>query len=120
MYYTLSQVCHGPHPNLLISKSYKATYLTHILCFPQMRPEAASEKVKVESEKSEYLELRIPEEWVVPLKAIGFDTIDKLKEVEKPGKLANDLNGYKKKKNRFTWVESGSRRGLDQGLDRFP
>ncbi len=29
--------------------------------------------------------------------ALGFDTIDKLKEVEKPGKLANDLNGYKKK-----------------------
>ncbi len=32
-----------------------------------------------------------------PLKALGFDTIDKLKELEKPGKLANDLNGYKKK-----------------------
>lgn len=27
---------------------------------------------------------------------LGY-TIDKLKEVEKPGKLANDLNGYKKK-----------------------
>ena len=26
-----------------------------------------------------------------------FTTIEKLKEVEKPGKLANDLNGYKKK-----------------------
>ena len=27
----------------------------------------------------------------------GYTTIDKLKEVEKPGKLANDLNGFKKK-----------------------
>ncbi len=28
--------------------------------------------------------------------ALGYTTIEKLKEVEKPGKLANDLNGYKK------------------------
>jgi hypothetical protein len=34
---------------------------------------------------------------VEPLKVLGFDTIEKLKTVEKPGKLANDLNGYKKK-----------------------
>jgi hypothetical protein len=27
----------------------------------------------------------------------GYTTIEKLKEVEKPGKLANDLNGHKKK-----------------------
>ncbi len=62
-----------------------------------MRPEVASGKLKVEIEKEEYTELGIPEEWVGPLKALGFETIDKLKEVEKPGKLANDLNGYKKK-----------------------
>ena len=62
-----------------------------------MRPEVASGKLKVESGKEKYLALGIPEEWVEPLKALGFDTIDKLKEVEKPGKLANDLNGYKKK-----------------------
>lgn len=30
-------------------------------------------------------------QWVEPLKALGFYTIDKLKEIEKPGKLANDL-----------------------------
>jgi hypothetical protein len=62
-----------------------------------MRPEVASQKLKVESKKEEFTELGIPEEWVDPLKALGFDTIEKLKEVEKPGKLANDLNGYKKK-----------------------
>jgi len=39
----------------------------------------------------------VPEEWVDPLKALGYTTIDRLKEVEKPGKLADDLNGYKKK-----------------------
>jgi len=41
--------------------------------------------------------LGIPEEWVEPLQKLGYITIEKLKEVEKPGKLANDLNGYKKK-----------------------
>ena len=61
-----------------------------------MKPEAG-QKPKVESQKEEYTELGIPEEWVGPLKALGFDTIEKLKEVEKPGKLANDLKGYKKK-----------------------
>ena len=60
-----------------------------------MKPEA--HKVVVTSSKKEYLELGVPEEWVDPLKALGFTTVAKLKEVEKPGKLANDLNGYKKK-----------------------
>jgi len=31
------------------------------------------------------------------LQELGYTTVDKLKEVEKPGKLANDLNGYNKK-----------------------
>jgi hypothetical protein len=31
------------------------------------------------------------------LAKLGNTTIEKLKEVEKQGKLANDLNGYKKK-----------------------
>jgi len=31
------------------------------------------------------------------LQELGYTTIKKLKEVEKPGKLANDLNGYNKK-----------------------
>ena len=61
-----------------------------------MKPEAG-QKPKVESGKDDYLAIGVPEEWVDALKALGFDTIDKLKEVEKPGKLANDLNGYKKK-----------------------
>jgi hypothetical protein len=51
-----------------------------------MKPEAG-QKPKVESQKSEYLELGVPEEWVDPLKALGYTTIDKIKALEKPGKL---------------------------------
>ena len=66
-----------------------------VLFFPQMKP--LSPKLKVESQKEEYIELGIPEEWIEPLKNLGFTTLSKLKEVEKAGKLANDLNGYNKK-----------------------
>ena len=60
-----------------------------------MRPEA-SQQSAVDSLQS-YAERGIPEEWVEVLKQLGYTTIEKLKEVEKPGKLANDLNGYNKK-----------------------
>ena len=66
-----------------------------VLLFPQMKPEI--QQMKVESQKEEFLELGIPEEWIDPLKKLGFITLDKIKEVEKAGKLANDLNGYNKK-----------------------
>ena len=66
-----------------------------VLLFPQMRP--ASQKPKVESQKEEYLELGIPEEWIEPLKMLGYTTVSKLKEVEKAGRLANELNGFNKK-----------------------
>ena len=65
--------------------------------FPQMKPEASSAKVPVLSNQQEYLALGVPAEWIEPLQKLGYTTINKLKEVEKPGKLANDLNGYKKK-----------------------
>ena len=61
-----------------------------------MKPEAPARALAVSS-KEEYLALNIPEDWIEPLQALGYTTIDKLKEVEKPGKLTNDLNGYKKK-----------------------
>ena len=60
-----------------------------------MKPEAR--KVEVINSVEEYAALGIPGEWVEPLQKLGYTTIEKLKEVEKPGKLANDLNGYKKK-----------------------
>jgi lysyl-tRNA synthetase class 2 len=66
-----------------------------VLFFPQMKP--VSQKSKVESQKEEYLELGIPEEWIDPLKKLGYSTLAKLREVEKAGKLSNDLNGFNKK-----------------------
>jgi lysyl-tRNA synthetase class 2 len=66
-----------------------------VLLFPQMKP--VSQKSKVESPKEEYLEIGIPEEWIEPLKKLGYTTVAKLKEVEKAGRLANDLNGFNKK-----------------------
>jgi lysyl-tRNA synthetase class 2 len=62
-----------------------------------MKPET---KVKVPaiSKPEEYTAIGVPADWVEPLQMLGYTTIDKLKEVEKPGKLTNDLNGYKKKK----------------------
>ena len=32
-----------------------------------------------------------------PLKALGYDTVDKIKALEKPGKLHQEMMGYRKK-----------------------
>jgi len=64
-----------------------------------MKPEKSAH-APVLSTQEEYLEIEGPAKWVEPLQALGYTTIEKFKEVEKPGKLANDLNGYKKK-NKF-------------------
>ena len=61
-----------------------------------MRPEAAA-KAPAMSKAAEYEAIGVPIEWIEPLQKLGYTTIDKLKAIEKPGKLANDLNGYKKK-----------------------
>ena len=66
-----------------------------VLLFPQMKP--LSQRLKTESPKEEYLEIGIPEEWIDPLRKLGYTTVTKLKEIEKAGKLANDLNGFNKK-----------------------
>ena len=60
-----------------------------------MKPEA--HKVVVTSSKKEHLELGVPEEWVEPLQKLGYITIEKLKEIEKPGKLHQEMMGYRKK-----------------------
>jgi lysyl-tRNA synthetase, class II len=66
-----------------------------VLFFPQMKPEI--HQPKAESSDEEYLQIGIPAEWIDPLKKLGFTSVAKLKEIEKAGKLANDLNGYNKK-----------------------
>ena len=72
------------------------TSIQEVLFFPQMKPEAG-QKPKAESQKENYLALGVPEAWVEPLQALGYTTIDKLKEVEKPGKLHQEMMGYRKK-----------------------
>jgi lysyl-tRNA synthetase class 2 len=66
-----------------------------VLLFPQMKP--VSQKLIPESPNEEYLAIGIPGEWIDPLKKLGYTTVSKLKEVDKAGKLANDLNGINKK-----------------------
>ena len=61
-----------------------------------MKPEAQAKAPEL-SKPEEYEAIGVPAEWIEPLQKLGYTSIDKLKEVEKPGKLANDLNGYKKK-----------------------
>ena len=99
-YKDLSKPCpkYVPAPPSILraAQSQQAKYPSFISCFPQMKPEAPA-KAPALSSKEEYLELGVPEEWIEPLQKLGYTTIDKLKEVEKPGKLANDLNRYKKK-----------------------
>ena len=63
-----------------------------------MKPEAPP-KAPAMSTAEEYEAIGVPTEWIEPLQKLGYTTIEKLKEVEKPGKLANDLNGYKKNIN---------------------
>ncbi len=67
-----------------------------VLFFPQMKPEASQRAQGIEH-RAEFLEIGIPEEWVEPLFALGYDTVKKLKEVEKPGKLHQEMMGYRKK-----------------------
>ena len=61
-----------------------------------MKPEAAP-KAPAMSTAEEYLALGVPEEWVEPLQKLGYTTIDKIKELEKPGKLHQEMMGYRKK-----------------------
>ncbi len=64
-----------------------------VLFFPQMRPEKKVE----EASDDEFTTLGFPAAWVPILREKGFNTIEELKEAN-PNKLANDLNGLRKKK----------------------
>jgi lysyl-tRNA synthetase class 2 len=64
-----------------------------VLFFPQMRPE----KREQSDPDEKFTGAGIPPEWIEPLRKLGYTTLAKLMEIEKPGKLANDLNGYNKK-----------------------
>lgn len=66
-----------------------------VIFFPQMRPEASRQSA-VDSPQS-YIELGVPEEWIEPLQELGYDSIEKLAEVEKYTKLHQEMMGYRKK-----------------------
>ena len=63
-----------------------------VLFFPQMRPE----QVKTESKDEEFIAMGFPAAWIPFLRQKGFNTVEELKEAN-PNKLANDLNGLRKK-----------------------
>jgi lysyl-tRNA synthetase class 2 len=65
-----------------------------VLLFPQMKPE---KKAATADPNEKYLGAGVPEEWIEPLKKLGYTTVTKLKEVEKHMKLHQDLCGYNKK-----------------------
>jgi lysyl-tRNA synthetase class 2 len=64
-----------------------------VLFFPQMKPEKV---VKTDS-KDDFLKAGIPEAWFEPLQKMGYKTLSKLKEVDKPAKLHQELCGFNKK-----------------------
>jgi lysyl-tRNA synthetase class 2 len=70
--------------------------IQEVLFFPQMKPEAPA-KAEGKPSVEPFLELGIPENWVEPLQALGYDTVDKIKVLEKPGRLHQEMMGYRKK-----------------------
>ncbi|MBE0676522.1 MAG: lysine--tRNA ligase [Bacteroidales bacterium] len=72
------------------------TSIQDVLFFPQMKPEVR-QKAQNNDFKEACNNIGIPGEWIEPLIGLGYDSLDKLKEVTKAGKLANDLNGFNKK-----------------------
>lgn len=72
------------------------TSIQEVLFFPQMRPEAKP-TAQGKPSKEPFLALGIPEEWVEPLQELGYDSVDKIKAEEKPGRLHQKMMGYRKK-----------------------
>jgi len=63
-----------------------------VLFFPQMRPEKREEV----SSNEEFEAIGVPSDWIPVIQKKGIKTVAALQE-ENPNKLANDLNGYRKK-----------------------
>ena len=64
-----------------------------VLFFPQMRPEKVEQADSIEK----YEEAGIAKEWAEVLQALGYTTVEKIKEFEKPGKLHQEVCGFNKK-----------------------
>jgi lysyl-tRNA synthetase class 2 len=63
-----------------------------VIFFPQMRPE---KRMKTD-EDADYKAIGVPEEWIPWLRKSGYNTIESLKKAN-ANKLANDMNGLRKK-----------------------
>ncbi len=66
--------------------------IQEVLLFPQMKPE----KVQRKDAADKYLALGIAQEWIEPLQKLGYDLVEKLKELN-PNKLHQEICGYNKK-----------------------
>lgn len=64
-----------------------------VLFFPQMRPEKRETVDSIEK----YEEIGIPAAWAEVLQNLGYKTLKSIKEFEKPGKLHQEMMGYRKK-----------------------
>jgi len=69
-----------------------APSIQDVIFFPQMRPE---KRVRID-EDEDFKAIGVPGEWIHWLRKSGFNTIEALKKAN-PNKLANDLNGIRKK-----------------------
>lgn len=64
-----------------------------VLFFPQMKPEHRD----TADSKNKFLEIGIPEEWYDIFINLGYKKIRQIANIEKPGKLHQELCGYNKK-----------------------
>jgi lysyl-tRNA synthetase class 2 len=64
-----------------------------VLFFPQMKPE----KKEKRDTKEKYLKAGVTEEWYPVLQDLGYITVEKLRKVENPNKLHQELCSYNKK-----------------------
>jgi lysyl-tRNA synthetase class 2 len=64
-----------------------------VLFFPQMRPEMKEKR----DSREKYLKAGVTEEWYPVLQDLGYTTVEKLKKIENPNKLHQELCGYNKK-----------------------
>ena len=64
-----------------------------VLFFPQMRPEKAEKP----DTKDKFVAAGIPEEWFPVLQQLGYNTVEKIKKIEKSGKLHQEICGFNKK-----------------------
>ncbi len=67
-----------------------------VLLFPQMKP-VGGNRAQAAGLREAFMNLGVPDEWVDPLIKLGYTTIAKLMEVEKPTKLHQDICGFNKK-----------------------